>query len=159
LTLLLELTYVDRYVEKAGPDQLNRCTEEKKALDRKVESVKVQTATLSSKLAEIEKRLSEVKTLERDLTDNLRYRAAVSNIEKLQVEIHELQGQLQQWDNTSYESHLETLQNRQAELIDKVRKKKSLLRNIFRWIGVTDDLVWGIAWWYPRRTPTNGRSN
>lgn len=105
--------------------------EEKKALDRKVESVKVQNATLSSKLAEIEKRLSEVKTLERDLTDNLRYRAAVSNMEKLQVEIHELQGQLQQWDNTSYESHLETLQNRQAELIDKVGKKKSLLRNLF----------------------------
>ncbi|CAO3695317.1 unnamed protein product [Umbelopsis ramanniana] len=112
-------TAIQMYVEKAGPDQLTRCMEEKKTLDRKVESVKVQTATLSSKLAEIEKRLSEVKTLERDLTDNLRYRAAVSNIEKLQVEIRELQGQLQQWDNTSYESHLETLQNRQAELIDK----------------------------------------
>jgi chromosome segregation ATPase len=105
--------------------------EEKKALDRKVESVEGQNATLASKLAEIEKRLSEVKNLERDLTDNLRYRAAVSNIEKLQVEIHEVQGQLQQWDNTSYESHLETLQNRQAELIDKVSGRKNhLLHNI-----------------------------
>ncbi|KAI8576739.1 hypothetical protein K450DRAFT_178854 [Umbelopsis ramanniana AG] len=110
---------IQMYVEQAGPDQLNRCLEEKKALDKKVESIKVQNATLASKLAEIEKRLSEVKNLERDLTDNLRYRAAVTNIEKLQVEIHELHRQLQQWDNTSYESHLETLQSRQAELIDK----------------------------------------
>jgi uncharacterized membrane protein (DUF106 family) len=70
----------------------------------------------------MDKRLNEVKTLERDLTDNLRYRTAVANIEKLQEEIHELQGQIQQWDNSSYERQLENLQNCQAELIDKVRQ-------------------------------------
>lgn len=72
----------------------------------------------------MDKRLTEVKTLERDLTDNLRYRAALANIEKLQEEIHELQGQMQQWDNSSYERQLENLQNRQAELIDKVRCRR-----------------------------------
>jgi chromosome segregation ATPase len=118
------LTDINRYVEKAGPVQLDKCLQEKATLDRKVDNINVQNATLTSKLSEIEKRLSEVKTLERDLTDNLRYRTAVSNIEKLQAEIQELQGQLQQWESTSYESHLESLQNRQAELIDKVRIKR-----------------------------------
>lgn len=91
-------------------------------MDRKVDGVHLQNVQLSSKLADMDKRLNEVKTLERDLTDNLRYRTAVANIEKLQEEIHELQGQIQQWDNSSYERQLENLQNCQAELIDKVRQ-------------------------------------
>lgn len=91
-------------------------------MDRKVDAVHLQNVQLSSKLADMDKRLNEVKTLERDLTDNLRYRTAVANIEKLQEDIHELQGQIQQWDNSSYERQLENLQNCQAELIDKVRQ-------------------------------------
>lgn len=91
-------------------------------MDRKVDGVHLQNVQLSYKLADMDKRLNEVKTLERDLTDNLRYRTAVANIEKLQEEIHELQGQIQQWDNSSYERQLENLQNCQAELIDKVRQ-------------------------------------
>lgn len=112
------------YIQNAGPNRLNQCIQEKTALDRKVDIINLQHSQLSSKLAEMDKRLTEVKTLERDLTDNLRYRAALANIEKLQEEIHELQGQMQQWDNSSYERQLENLQNRQAELIDKVRCRR-----------------------------------
>ncbi|KAM3580226.1 DNA repair protein rad50 [Umbelopsis sp. WA50703] len=111
---------IQRYLQTAGPNQLERCYQEKQALDRRVEFIVRQNNEMSSKLADMDKRLNQAKTFERDLSDNLRYRAAVASIENLQEEIRELQQQMRQWDDSTYERQLETLQNQQAEFIDKL---------------------------------------
>lgn len=110
-----------RYHQTAGPKQFEKCNQEKQTLDKRVETIRQQNNDMSSKLVDIDKRLNQAKTFERDVSDNLRYRAAVASMETLQEEIRELQQQMREWDDSTYERQLTILQDQQAEIINKVR--------------------------------------
>jgi DNA repair protein RAD50 len=67
-----------------------RCQREIEALDDKIKSTSQQISQLQDNLIELDKEEDKAKAFERNITDNIRYRTYISEIQELEEKISQI---------------------------------------------------------------------
>lgn len=102
-------------------------SEEKARLEKKLENFQTKQADVEKRMKDLEARIMDRRSIERELKDHLRHRTYQKQLEECEEQLGELQQQQSQVDRASYERQLGTLKAKQEVLIDKVIWIMSLL--------------------------------
>lgn len=102
-------------------------SEEKARLEKKLENFQTKQADVEKRMKDLEARIMDRRSIERELKDHLRHRTYQKQLEECEEQLEELQQQQSQVDRASYERQLGTLKAKQEVLIDKVIWVMSLL--------------------------------
>ncbi|KAI9320742.1 hypothetical protein BX666DRAFT_1229966 [Dichotomocladium elegans] len=100
-------------------DSLDHLKEEKERQEIKLENLKQRQKAVELKMKELEKRIADRKGSERELNDQLRYRALKKQIAECQRELSSLEGQHIDLERSSYERQMKALKMKQEKIIDK----------------------------------------
>lgn len=106
---------------------MDQMSEEKARLEKKLENFQTKQVDVEKRMKDLEARIMDRRSIERELKDHLRHRTYQKQLEECEEQLEELRRQQSQVDRASYERQLGTLKAKQEVLIDKVICMMSLL--------------------------------
>ncbi|KAL1922188.1 uncharacterized protein VTP21DRAFT_9727 [Calcarisporiella thermophila] len=108
---------IAHFTERDLHGQVDLCKSEVDSLEVELHEAATRLELAEKELSGLERRLSEVKNIERNVSDNLRQRHLQRELQRVQRELAELHEVADQYDFEQYSVRTQELQNRQSSLI------------------------------------------
>lgn len=128
---------VNTYVDRGGPQQLSRATHDIAKLGGDIDRIEKDQRNITIEVKKIEDQLRNHSEIKRAITDNLTYRENVRDLEKLKLEISQLEAHNAEADKDRYEREgqkWQTERNRlaaeQATVIGSLKSKDDQLAEL-----------------------------
>jgi DNA repair protein RAD50 len=128
---------INTYIDRGGPQQLSRATREIARLGGEIDRIEKDQRNITIEIKRIEDQLRNHAETKRAITDNLTYRENVRDLERLKLEIGELEAHNAEADKDRYEREgqkWQTERNRlaaeQATVIGSLKSKDDQLTEL-----------------------------
>jgi DNA repair protein RAD50 len=128
---------ISAYIERGGPQELVRATEEISHLQNEINRVESEQRQITVEVKKIEDILRSHSETKRAITDNLTYRENVRHLEKLRQEMNELDAHNAEADQAHYDGEGQRWQQQrmllsaeQASIVGTLRSKDDQLKQL-----------------------------
>ena len=141
---------VNAYVDKNGPAQLARCQKELRNLDNEHERLQTQQRKVTSEVNKLQEQMKNQEKMQRQITDNLRYRGNVRDLETVRAEISSLESQNAEGDRDHWSREAREWQHKRDKAVAErnqlhgtiTSKDKELQQNLEDWETFYKDARW-----------------
>ncbi|CUS15180.1 unnamed protein product [Tuber aestivum] len=120
---------IGNYLNRGGPEQLNRCRQQVQTLQVEVKRYEGTVASIRDEVNNLELEAGTATSTERSIHENLRFRKNKRDLEKLNVEIRELEGKNAEAERQRFQKNAELLSDKHMRLSSEKSAKAGEMRS------------------------------
>ncbi|CAZ80011.1 unnamed protein product [Tuber melanosporum] len=120
---------IGNYLNRGGPEQLNRCRHQVQTLQVEVKKHEAEVTSIRVEVNNLEIEEGTATSTERSIHENLRFRKNKRDLEKLNVEIRELEGKNADAERHRFQRNAEVLSDKHMRLSSEKSAKAGEMRS------------------------------
>jgi len=120
---------IDSYLNRGGPEQLARCRHQVQTLQVEVKKYEAEVASIRDEVNNLELEAGTATSTERSIHENLRFRKNKRDLEKLNVEIRELEDKNADAERHRFQRNAEMLSDKHMRLSSEKSAKAGEMRS------------------------------
>lgn len=111
---------INNYLNRGGPEQLDRCHRQAQELQAEVRGYEGEVASISNEVNSLEIESASASATERSIKENLRFRKNKRDLGRLNLEIRELESRDAETERERFQRNLDLLSNKHMRLSSDV---------------------------------------
>lgn len=120
---------IGSYLNRGGPEQLDRCRRQVQTLQAEVKKYEAEVASIRDEVNNLELEAGTATSTERSIHENLRFRKNKRDLEKLNVEIQELEDKNAEAERHRFQRNTEMLSDKHMRLSSEKSAKAGEMRS------------------------------
>lgn len=108
---------IQTYIENGGPNKLQACQQEISALEKEISDIEAQLADITTKANKMKEQVDNSERTKRNISDNIKYRKNIRQLEILSAEIAELESKNASEDEARISNEARRLDMRYQKLM------------------------------------------
>lgn len=117
---------VNAYIDRGGPEQITRCSEQIRVLQKEVKKASDLVTSCSDSVGKMEREVTEASATERSISDNLRYRRNQRELAEILEEVDELEAENAEAKRDRFNKDADILANKHMRMSTEVCPISSL---------------------------------